>query len=64
MSVALWTALGLVLVIEGLTYALIPGQLKRMMAEMLRVSDDRLRLGGLVAVAAGVGLVWLVKLFS
>ena len=64
MSAALWTALGLVLVIEGLTYALIPGQLKRMMAEMLRVSDDTLRLGGVAAVAAGVGLVWLVKLFS
>ncbi|HMT15351.1 MAG TPA: DUF2065 domain-containing protein [Aestuariivirga sp.] len=64
MSQSLWTAFALVLVIEGLTYALFPGLLKRMMAETQQVSDDRLRLGGVVAVAIGVGLVWLGQTFS
>ena len=64
MSQSLWTAFALVLVIEGLTYALFPGLLKRMMAEAQQVSDDRLRLGGVVAVAIGVGLVWLGQTFS
>ena len=38
MMPALFTALGLVLVIEGLLYALVPGQLRRM-AELLRQAD-------------------------
>jgi uncharacterized protein YjeT (DUF2065 family) len=54
-------ALGLVLVIEGLLYAVVPGQMKRMMVQMLAVSDESLRLVGVAALAAGVGLVWLVQ---
>lgn len=63
MSQSLWTALGLVLVIEGLTYALFPGLLRRVMAQMQTISDDQLRTGGVVAAAAGVGVVWLVRMF-
>lgn len=55
------TALGLVLVIEGLLYAFVPGHLKRMMAMMQTIPDDALRTGGLVAMAAGVALVWLAR---
>lgn len=54
------TALGLVLVIEGLLYALVPAQLKAMMQSVARLSDDQLRIGGVAAMATGVVAVWLV----
>jgi len=61
MTVEILTALGLVLVIEGLLYALVPGHLKRMLLSMRELSDDQLRVGGLSAIALGVVIVWLVR---
>jgi uncharacterized protein len=55
------TAVGLVFVIEGLVYAFVPGHLKAVIALMQSISDDSLRLGGLVAAALGVALVWLAR---
>jgi uncharacterized protein len=57
----LLTALGLVLVIEGLLYALAPRLARRMMSAAREMSDDQLRLGGVVATIVGVGVVWLVQ---
>jgi uncharacterized protein YjeT (DUF2065 family) len=57
------SALGLVLVIEGLTYALVPRQLKRMLVQVLSLNEDQLRVLGVTAVAIGVGLVWVAKVF-
>jgi uncharacterized protein YjeT (DUF2065 family) len=57
----LLTALGLVFVIEGLLYALVPGHLKAMMQSVQKLSDDQLRIGGVAAMAAGVAVVWLVR---
>ena len=54
-------ALGLVLVIEGLLYALVPAQLRAMMLAMQKLSDDQLRIGGVAAMAVGVVVVWLVR---
>ena len=54
-------ALGLVLVIEGLLYALAPRLARRMMSAAREMSDDQLRLGGVVATIVGVGVVWLVQ---
>ena len=54
-------ALGLVFVIEGLLYALVPGHLKRMLRTMQELSDDQLRMGGVSAIALGVAIVWLVR---
>jgi uncharacterized protein len=56
-----FTALGLVLVIEGLIYALAPHLTRRMMSAAQEMSDDRLRLGGVAAIIVGVGVVWLVQ---
>ena len=56
-------ALGLVFVIEGLLYALVPGHLKNMMKAMESVGDDALRIGGLTALGFGVLMVWVVKTF-
>ena len=55
------TAIGLVLVIEGCLLVLAPGLAKRMVAEILTAAPQMLRIGGVVAVAVGVGLVWLVR---
>jgi uncharacterized protein len=57
----LLTAVGLVLVLEGLVYALAPRGIKRMMNLAQSMSEEQLRLGGLVAIAAGVAVVWTVK---
>ena len=54
-------AIGLVLVIEGLLYAVAPTTARRL-AEMARdVPPDRLRIVGVIAVAIGVVIVWLVR---
>jgi uncharacterized protein YjeT (DUF2065 family) len=58
------TAAGLVLVIEGLFYALVPGHLKQVMRAMQELSDDQLRVGGVTAMAVGVVIVWLVRGFG
>ena len=57
----LLTALGLVLVIEGCLYALVPSHLRKMFQAMGALSDDQLRLGGLAAMVLGVVVVWLVR---
>ena len=57
----LWTALALVLVIEGALYALFPEGMKRAAARALMVPPQALRLAGLAAACAGVVLVWLVR---
>ena len=61
MTVELLMAFGLVFVIEGLLYALVPGHLKRMLRTMQELSDDQLRMGGVSAIAFGVAIVWLVR---
>ena len=55
------TALGLLLVIEGLALALAPELLKRLVAEILVQPAHRLRLGGLLAAALGLAVIWLVR---
>jgi uncharacterized protein YjeT (DUF2065 family) len=55
------TALGLVFVIEGLLYAFVPGHLKAVMAVMQSAPEDSLRIGGLIATAVGVALVWVAR---
>jgi uncharacterized protein YjeT (DUF2065 family) len=56
-------ALGLVLVIEGLGYALAPRRFKAMMARAAEIPEERLRVGGIVAVAVGVMVVWVGRSF-
>ena len=53
--------IGLVLVIEGLIYALFPGGVRRMAMEVPNLPDSVLRSFGLLALIAGVGIVWLVR---
>jgi uncharacterized protein YjeT (DUF2065 family) len=53
--------IGLVLVIEGLVYAAAPGAMRRMAERLPELSDQTLRTGGLLALAAGVLVVWLAR---
>jgi uncharacterized protein YjeT (DUF2065 family) len=57
------TALGLVFVIEGLLYALVPGQLRRMMESLKSLQDEQLRVLGTIALGVGVLVIWLARAF-
>lgn len=57
----LGTAVGLMLVIEGLLYALFPDAMRRALAQMLVMPTTQVRFAALVSVAIGVGVVWLVR---
>jgi uncharacterized protein YjeT (DUF2065 family) len=54
-------ALGLVLIVEGLVYALAPSLLERMLLALTTLSEDQRRLMGLIALALGVAMVWAAK---
>ena len=55
------TALALLLVIEGLAYALFPDGLKKMMAAMQEMPASTLRSFGLAAATTGLVIVWLMR---
>ncbi len=57
----LLTALGLVLVLEGVLWALFPDGMKKAAALALALDSRQLRLMGLAAAVLGVLLVWLVR---
>jgi len=52
----------LVLLVEGLIYALAPNLMKRLLAQVGAMSESTLRSGGVVAAGAGFGLLFLLKL--
>ena len=52
---------GLVLVIEGLLWALAPGLAARLLELAASTPEQQLRTGGAVAVAVGVLVIWLVR---
>lgn len=56
-----FAAIGLVLVIEGLVYGGFPSLAKKLAGEVLSMPENALRIGGLAAIAIGVGIVWLVR---
>ena len=54
-------ALGLVLVIEGVLYAVLPDAMKRIMTQVLDMPASQLRAAGLAAAVIGLGIVWAVR---
>jgi uncharacterized protein YjeT (DUF2065 family) len=54
-------AIGLVLALEGALYALFPDPMKRMAQQVLQTPGDTLRFAGVISVALGVALVWIVR---
>jgi uncharacterized protein YjeT (DUF2065 family) len=57
----LLTAVGLVLVIEGLIWAVFPRYGRRMLEVAAGTPEQQLQVGGAAAVAVGVVIVWLVR---
>ncbi|HEV2303407.1 MAG TPA: DUF2065 domain-containing protein [Stellaceae bacterium] len=55
------TALALVLVIEGLLYAVFPDGMRRAATRAALIPPSTLRLAGLTAAGVGVVLVWLIR---
>ena len=54
-------ALGLVLIVEGLVYALAPHSIERMLEAFRMIPPEARRVMGLAAMAAGLVLAWLAK---
>lgn len=54
--------LGLVLFIEGALYALFPEMAQRVMVIVAGQHSSRLRVGGLVALIVGFGLIYVSRL--
>ncbi|WP_089994698.1 DUF2065 domain-containing protein [Cognatiyoonia koreensis] len=52
-------ALGLVLIVEGLVYALAPSLVEDLLAALRNLSLEQRRIVGVVALASGVALVWI-----
>lgn len=55
------TALALVFVIEGLTLAVVPGLVRRMLAHLDQAPQEVLRFGGIVSAGLGILVVWLIR---
>lgn len=54
-------AIGLLLVIEGLLYAMFPNAMKKMLNVMKDLPATKLRSGGLLFAALGFIIVWYIK---
>lgn len=61
MSEALWIALALVLVLEGLMPAINPQGWRRMFSQLLALNDQQIRRVGLVSMVLGLVLLWLIQ---
>jgi uncharacterized protein YjeT (DUF2065 family) len=53
--------LGLVLVIEGLLWALVPNLAARLLEVAANVPQNTLRMAGWSSVLAGLFLVWIIR---
>lgn len=64
MNLSGWDVIALVcgwmMVFEGLSPLISPGVWRRMVENLLRFPDERLRAGAAVMVAAGVIVVWSI----
>jgi uncharacterized protein len=55
------TALGLVLVIEGLILAAVPSRVREALEAMRLTPDQQLRIVGLIAAVAGLAVIWWIR---
>lgn len=59
--IELFSALGLVLAIEGALYAAFPAFMKRTLASLSIQPDQSLRFAGMISLLVGVVIVWMVR---
>lgn len=60
-SDVLWTALALMLVLEGLFPFLSPGGWRRTFMKLMELRDGQLRFFGLTAIVLGVVTLWFLS---
>ncbi|WP_279323235.1 DUF2065 domain-containing protein [Roseomonas fluvialis] len=53
--------MAVVLALEGIAYALAPEAMRRGLVVLIQASEQRLRIGGLVAALVGVSVAWLLN---
>ncbi|MGL4322058.1 MAG: DUF2065 domain-containing protein [Paracoccaceae bacterium] len=56
-------AFGLVLVAEGLAFALAPSRIEDALRALAAMPKDQRRMLGLAMLAAGVALIWIARRF-
>ena len=61
-SETLWTALALMLVLEGLFPFLSPGGWRQTFMKLMQLRDGQLRFFGLTAILLGLVSLWLLSL--
>ena len=54
-------ALGLLLFIEGILYAIFPSKMKNMLKKLDVLQESQLRIGGLIFAIIGFLIVWYMK---
>ncbi|WP_323038726.1 DUF2065 domain-containing protein [Gemmobacter sp.] len=54
-------AIGLMLVVEGLAFALAPSRMEDLVALIARIPPETRRVIGLTMLVGGVALVWLAR---
>ncbi len=61
-----WTllAMGLVLVAEGLIWALAPQLVEQLLMALRSLSPEQRRLAGLAALSLGLSLIWAARLLG
>ena len=61
---AIWIALALLLVLEGLMPAINPAGWRRMFEQLLRLNDQQIRTAGLISMVIGLVLLWGIQSFA
>ncbi|TAK87618.1 MAG: DUF2065 domain-containing protein [Aquabacterium sp.] len=61
MSDAIWIALALLLVLEGLMPAINPGGWRRMFEQIMQLNDQQIRTVGLVSMVLGLIMLWVLQ---
>ncbi|WP_299734283.1 DUF2065 domain-containing protein [uncultured Endozoicomonas sp.] len=54
-------ALSLMLVIEGIVPFLYPQRWRQLVSKLAEIDDKQLRVGGLISMLVGVGLLYLIN---
>lgn len=57
----LLTGLAMVLVVEGVVFALFPGRMRGLASMLLELPENLVRAAGMLAVALGVLAVWMIR---
>lgn len=56
-------ASALILVLEGLCYAIMPNKMKEMMEIVIKIPDEKLSSIGFISILIGVAWIWFIFKF-